>query len=198
MREISDQLYEGMDVLDVEGAHVGEVVQSNGSMGYFETQGMFTAPRYIPFWAIESFGPDRVRLNVTRSVVTEVYRHIPSVTPELDREGKLTGAATVQSGITGRTVPLDADALREVRERIHVGTPVLDADDKDIGRIQAYDTESGYMRVEKDALAPKEIFLPVTAVSFLDDEGIHLSEGRDTLLNRFVQVPGIAREFFVT
>jgi hypothetical protein len=121
---------------------------------------------------------------------------MPSVTPQLDAEGRLSGAGTVQSGITGGLVPLDADALLVLRERIHVGTPVLDADDGDLGTIQAYDSDSGYMRIEKDGLAPKEIFLPVTAVSFLDDEGIHLSEARETIVNRFIRVPGVARAFF--
>jgi hypothetical protein len=196
MSSSSDQLSEGMDVIDVEEKHVGNVVGYNNALGYFETRGTFSGPRYIPFWAIESFGPERVHLNVARSVVSEVYRHMPSVTPELSREGKLTGGGTVQSGITGRAVPLDADALRVVRERIRIGTSVIDADDKEVGTIEAYDSDSGYMRIEKDGLAPKEIFLPVTSVAFLDDQGIHLSDARDTIINRFVRVPGVARAFF--
>lgn len=197
MGEVSDQLREGMDVYDVEAVKVGRVLRFDTALGYFETLGLFSGPRYIPFWAIESFGKDRVRLNVTKATVTEVYNHMPAVTPTLSAEGRLTGTGTVQSGNTGRTVPLDADAIREIRERIHPGTAVLDADDEKVGRIEDYDPETGYMRIEKE-LTEKEIFLPVTSVSYVDDEGIHLSVPKETILTRFVRVPEIARNYFVT
>jgi len=195
---VSDQLREGMDVYDVEAVKVGRVLRFDTALGYFETLGLFSGPRYIPFWAIESFGKDRVRLNVTKATVTEVYNHMPAVKPTLTAEGKLTGTGTVQSGNTGRTVPLDADAIREIRERIHPGTAVLDAQDENVGRIEDYDPETGYMRIEKEGFAEKEIFLPVTSVSFVDDEGIHLSVTRETILTRFVRVPDVARNYFVT
>jgi len=198
MGEVSDRLREGMDVYDVEAVKVGRVLRFDEALGYFETLGLFSGPRYIPFWAIESFGNDRVRLNVTKAVVTEVYNHVPAITPKFTAEGKLTGTGTVQSGNTGRTVPLDADAIREIRERIHPGTAVLDADDEKIGRIEAYDRDSGYMRIEKKGPIDKEIFLPVTSVSFLDDEGIHLSVTKKTILTRIVRVPDVARHYFVT
>src|SRR5262249_9535366 len=148
-----------------------------------------------PFWAIESFGPSLVRLNVTRTVVTDVYRHMPAVTPKLTEEGRLAGSGSVQSGNTGKIVPLDAAALRVVREQIHIGTAVLDADDEEIGTIQAYDDESGYMRIQKDGLKPAQVFLPVTSVSFLDDEGIHLSDSRSTIVARYAGIPDVARSF---
>jgi hypothetical protein len=197
MSEVSDQLREGMDVYDVEAVKVGRVLRFDEALGYFETLGLFSGPRYIPFWAIESFGKDRVRLNVTKATVTEVYNHMPAVTPTLTKEGKLTGTGTVQSGNTGRTVPLDADAIREIRERIHPGTAVLDAEDEKLGRIEAYDPESGYMRIEKEGPIAKEVFLPVTSVAFVDDEGIHLSLAKETILMRFVRVPDVARAYFV-
>lgn len=199
MGEVSDRLREGMDVYDVEAVKVGRVLRFDETLGYFETLGLFSGPRYIPFWAIESFGKDRVRLNVTRAVVTEVYNHMPAITPTLTAEGTLAGTGTVQSGNTGRTVPLDADAIREIRERIHPGTAVMDADDEKLGTIQAYDRNSGYMRIEKQGgFVDKEIFLPVTSVSFLDDEGIHLSVAKETIMTRFIRVPDVARQYFVT
>jgi hypothetical protein len=36
----------------------------------------------------------------------------------------------------------------------------------------------------------------VTAVSFLDDAGIHLSEYKKTIASRFNRVPDVARSFF--
>jgi hypothetical protein len=168
MGEVSDRLREGLDVYDVEAVKVGRVLRWDDGVGCFETLGLFSGPRYIPYWAIESFSKDRVRLNVTRAVVTEVYNHMP----------------------------LDADAIREIRERIHPGTVVLDADDETIGRVQDYDPETGYMRMEKDEPIEREIFLPVTSVSFVDDEGIHLSVAKETILTRFVRVPDVARSYF--
>ena len=53
------------------------------------------------------------------------------------------------------------------------------------------------MHIEKRAPIDKEIFLPVTSVSFLDDEGIHLSVAKDTIMARFVRLPDIARAYFV-
>jgi hypothetical protein len=190
------QILDGMDVYDVDGAKVGQVTRYNKNLGYFETLGTFSGPRYIPFWAIERIGPSGAFLNVTKSVVAQVYDHLPSVTPDLTAGGKLTGTGKVQSGKTGKMVPLDADGLRIAKEQIHVGTPVLDSDHKRLGAVEAYDGESGYMRIEKDGIALKEVFLPVTSVSYLDDEGIHLSESKDTIMNRFDHLPEVARPFF--
>lgn len=191
-----DQLRDGMEVHDVEGKPIGKVMRFQKKLGYFEAVGLFSDPRYVPFWAIDHFGPKGVYLNVTRSVVTEVYRHLPEVTPDLTSGGRLTGTAKIQSGRTGKMVPLDASGLREVRERIHPGVEVRDVDDESVGRVEAYDQRSGYMRIEKNGLLARDIFLPVTSVSYLDDEGIHLADSRETLLGRFDRVPEVARPFF--
>lgn len=193
---MAQQILDGMDVFDVEGAKIGRVLRYNKNLGYFEAQGTFSGPRYVPFWAIEAVGPSGIRLNVLKSVVSQVYDHMPTVTPEVTAEGRLTGGGKVQSGRTGKMVPLDADGLRVVKEQIHLGTPVLDADRKNLGTVEAYDDDSGYMRIEKEGLTLKEVFLPVTAVSYLDDEGIHLSETKATIMNRFNRLPDVARGFF--
>jgi hypothetical protein len=175
MGNVTEQLLEGMDVYDVDGFKVGKVVKYDLTLGYVETLGAFTDPRFIPFVAIEKIGPSGAYLNVTKEVVSDIYDHLPRVTPDLTPGGRLTGTGTLASGHTGRPVPLDAEGLRIVHEKIHNGTTVLDADDRYLGKIQAYDGSTGYMRIEKDGLAVKNIFLPVTSVSFLDDDGIHLS-----------------------
>jgi hypothetical protein len=129
-------------------------------------------------------------------VVSEVYSRTPAVEPDLTAEGRLAGSGRVQSGISGKMVPLDADGLKLVKEQIQEGTTVLDADGRVLGSIDDYDGDSGYMRIEKEGLTEKEIFLPVTSVSFVDDEGIHLSETKDTIKTRFTRIPEIAREHF--
>ena len=190
-----DQLLEGTEVFDVDGTKVGKVVQVDEVLGYFETLGTFEGPRYVPVWAIERIDPAGIHLNVMKSVVSHVYNHMPGVTPELTPDGKLIGG-TVASGYTGRAVPLDAEALRVAREEIYIGATVLDADDKNLGTLQAYDGDTGYMRIEKDGFTVKDMFLPVTSVSFLDDQGIHLSEAKDTLWTRYCRMPEVARGFY--
>jgi hypothetical protein len=193
---MDDQILDGMDVYDVEDRKIGQVIRYEKNLGYFETEGTFSGPRYIPFWALDHIGPTGAHLNVTKSVVSEVYSRMPAVTPDVTPEGRLAGSGKVQSGITGKMVPLDADGLRIVKEQIHAGTQVLDADDENLGTVEAYDSGSGYMRIEKDGLVLENIFLPVTSVSFLDDEGIHLAESRDTIMHRFCRVPEVARSYF--
>jgi len=196
MGAFMDQLLEGMDVYDVDGLKVGTVVRYDEKLGYVETVGTFSGSRFIPFLAFESIGPAGAYLNVTKEVVSDIYNHMPSVTPDLTPGGRLAGGATAVSGRTGRTVPLDADELRILKDQIHIGTTVLDVDDRNLGTLQAYDGASGYMRIEKDGFTVKDIFLPVTSVSFLDDEGIHLCEAKDTIMSRFRKVPEVARDFY--
>ena len=193
---IDDQLVEGMKVHDVEGKHIGKVVRFDDTLGYFESQGEFSGPRYIPFWAIDHYAENGVYLNVERSVVTEVYSRLPQVRPDVTPEGTLAGGAEIQSGLTGKMVPLDAQGVREVKERVHTGIQVRDADDEKIGRVEAYDASSGYMRIAKDDAQTDDLFVPVTSVSYLDDRGVHLSEYRRTIESRFNHVPDVARAFF--
>ena len=63
-------------------------------------------------------------------------------------------------------------------KRIDIGTTVLDSEFKNLGTVEAYDSDTGYMRIEKDGLTIKDIFLPVTSVSYLDDSGEFTWPGR--------------------
>jgi len=194
--ELDKMQLEGMEVFDVDGTKVGKVIRVDKVLGYFETLGAFTGPRYIPFFAIERLEPSGIRLNVMKSVVSHVYNHTPAVRPDLTRDGELTRRSTVESGYTGRAVPLDAEALRAARADVFIGATVLDVDDKNLGTIQAFDAETGYMRIEKDGFTVKDIFLPVTSVAFVDDRGIHLSESKETLWSRYSRMPGVAHGFY--
>ena len=191
------QILEGMDVFDLDGKKLGTILRYDTRLGYFEAQGTWGGSSFVPFYAIERIGPTGVYLNVTKSYVTDVYKQSPAVRPELTPEGKATGGGTVESGWGGgRTVPLDAGALNLLREKITIGASVLDSNDERVGTIDAYDGDSGYMRIEKAGLSMKDIFLPVTAVGYLDDQGVHLAETKETIANRFTKIPEIAQEIF--
>src|SRR5882672_8891001 len=66
MSSLEDQILDGMDIYDVDGAKIGQVVRYDPKLGYFETVGAFSGSRYIPFDAIERIGPTGATLNVTK------------------------------------------------------------------------------------------------------------------------------------
>jgi hypothetical protein len=191
-----NQFVAGMEVIDAEGSKVGNLVRYDDRLGYFETQGTFSGPRYLPFHAIESILPDRIRLNVTKDVVSIVYKRMPEARPELSASGVPTGATVASGYDLARRVPLDAAQLGALREQIQEGTPVFDEFDEKLGPVEAYDPETGYMRIDEGKLMPKPLFLPATAVAYLDDRGIHLSVAKDDIASRYTVVPAVAQEFF--
>jgi hypothetical protein len=52
------------------------------------------------------------------------------------------------------------------------------------------------MRIQKGEVFTSDVFLPVTAIAYLDDAGIHLSEAKESVMNHFVRMPEVAQEFF--
>jgi len=196
MGTAQNQILDGMDIYDWEGSKIGKVTRYDKELGYFQTEGTFSGVRYIPLSAIERIGPTGAYLNVSKATVKDLYQHMPEVKPGVTPDGKLTGGATVRSGVTGRPVPLDAEGLRLVREMIQPGAKVFDAEGKSVGKIQLYDADTGYMRIQKGEIFTKDIFLPVTAVAYLDETGIHLSETKDSIMNHFVRLPEVAEKFF--
>jgi hypothetical protein len=110
-------------------------------------------------------------------------------------EGKLTGGATVESGFDRtRRLPLDAEELSRLRDKIHEHTIVFDEFEERVGTVEAYDPKTGYMRLDVGRLAPKPVFLPATAVSYLDDLGLHLSVGKDAMASLYTVIPDVAKE----
>src|SRR6516225_4100597 len=70
MGSLENQIFDGMDIYDVDGTKIGTVTRYDSAIGYLETVGTFSGPRYIPFAAIERIGPSGAWLNVTRSCVS--------------------------------------------------------------------------------------------------------------------------------
>ena len=155
------QMFDGMDVYDWDGEKIGQVARYDQTLGYFQTEGPFTGPRYIPFWAVERITPGGAYLNVSKARVKELYQHMPKIKPDLDTTGKLTGTGKVASGHTGRPTALDTDGLKLVREKITNGSKVLDADGKKVGTVQAYDQSTGYMRIEKGEISRRTSSFPL-------------------------------------
>jgi hypothetical protein len=186
-------LYDGMDVHDVEERKIGRVLRHDEALEYFEVASASSEPRYVPFSAIERIDSIGAHLNVPKDVVSSTYRRMPRATPDIE-EGRLTGRGTAQSGGQGGRVPLDAEEIKLLRTRIHIGTHVFDYDDRKVGSVQAYDPETGYMRIEKGLLISRNIYLPVTAVSYLDDRGIHLWIAKAEVGRRFLTLPDVARD----
>lgn len=191
-----NQFFAGMQVNDLEGSRVGQLVRYDERLGYLETRGAFSGPRYIPFTAVQSISPDKIHLNVTKDVVSVIYRRMPAAIPQVVG-GKPTGGATVESGYDpARRLPLDAQELRVLRDQIHAGNVVFDEFDEKVGMVEAYDPKTGYMRLDAGAVVPKPVFLPATAVSYLDDRGIHLLVAKDSIASTYTIMPEVAREFF--
>ena len=189
------QFFAGMHVTDSEGSKVGELVRYDERLGYLETCGTFSGVRYIPFTAIQSISPDKIHLNVSKDVVSVIYKRMPAATPELI-DGKVTGA-TVESGYDRtRRLPLDAEELRKLRDQIHQGNAVFDEFEERVGIVEDYDPKTGYMRLDVGKLEEKPVFLPATAVSYLDDLGIHLSVCRESIASLYTVMPEVAKEFF--
>jgi hypothetical protein len=184
------QFFDGMEVFDSDGRKVGNLIRYDLKLGYLETQGAFSGSRYIPFHAIESYTADAINLNVSKDVVSSIYKRMPAVTPEVSPSGRLTGGATMESGhARGGRLPLDAKQILDLRDRIHEGTTVFDDSDQAVGLVDAYDPDTGYMRIEEGTLWPKTVFLPATTVAFLDDRGIHLSIAKGAIADRYTRVP---------
>ena len=189
------RFFEGMHVIDSDGVKIGSLFRSDQRLGYLETQGTFGGSRYIPYYAIESFTPDAIYLNVSKDVVSSIYKRKPAVTPDVSPSGRLTGGATVQSGHAGGgRLPLDAEQLLELRDRIEEGATVFDEADVRLGPVNGYDRGTGYMRIEEGILSSKPVFIPATTVSFLDERGIHLSISKDAIAARYTRVPDVVKE----
>jgi hypothetical protein len=70
----------------------------------------------------------------------------------------------------------------------------LDELDETVGTVEAYDRDTGYIRIDNGLVAPAPLFLPATAIGFVDDRGIHLNLGKDAIIVQFTRVPQVARE----
>jgi hypothetical protein len=155
-------------------------------------KGLFSSnDLYVPVTAIDYLDGDGVYLRVTKDVLKTAFVVKPA-TVNVDMVSGPAGTvavSTVPDGPTGERILVDSTTLSLAVERMGRGPKVYDLDGKDIGRVYQFDPVSGWIEVEKGVLFPKDLFIPVTAVEYLDNDGVHLRVTKDVLTHAFVVQP---------
>jgi hypothetical protein len=67
------------------------------------------------------------------------------------------------------------------QQHVDPGTPVYDADGRWVGIVSLRNMPGPYLVVQKGRMFPKDIYLPVSVIAHVDDEGICLQLSRDDL-----------------
>jgi hypothetical protein len=186
------QIANGMAVYDSNGDKIGTVQQYDLASGWFQTEKgvLFPHDRYIPLSAVDRIGQTGIYLSVTKQHVTAMYDQPPTL--DVDVVAGPAGAAVagiVSSGYDSSRVIVDSTTLSHAIQRLADGLKVYDSKGEKLGRVQQYDPSTGWMTVEKGAFFPKDLFIPVTAVEYLDGEGAHLRVTKEVLQTTFVLKP---------
>jgi hypothetical protein len=186
-------LANGLKVYDSNGEKVGRVYQYvAGSDWIVVEKGVFSSDLYIPVTAVEYLDGEGIHLRVTKDVLKDTFVVRPA-NVSVDVAAGPAGAVAVASGYDGSRIDVDSTTISLAMERIMVrmgqGPKVYDLDGKEIGRVYEFDPASGWIVVEKGMLSPKELFIPVTAVEYLDNDGVHLRVAKDVLKDAFVVKP---------
>jgi uncharacterized protein (TIGR02271 family) len=69
----------------------------------------------------------------------------------------------------------------DVLAQVTAGTSVYDNGGNKVGNIVEYDSQAGYMVVEKGWLFHTDLYVPLTLISTTDDQGIYLKISKDDL-----------------
>jgi hypothetical protein len=192
MENLGSQIEVGMDVYDARGDKIGTVQQLDPTNGWFQTENgvVFPRDRYIPFSAIDYLGPAGIYLSGTKDYVKEMYDQSPTV--EVDQVAGPAGVAavgTVPSGFDGSRVVVDSNTISVAIGRLANGLKVYDANGEQMGRVYQYDPASGWIVVQKGVFSSSDHFIPVTAVSYLDGDGVYLRVTKEVLTHAFVVRP---------
>jgi len=188
--EVLDRLENGLKVFDSNGDKVGRVYQYvPGSEWIVVEKGAFSSDLYVPVTAINFLDGEGVHLRVTKDVLKDAF-----VLRPYDVAAGKAGAVAVGtvSSRTDDSVVVDSMTISLAMDRMGTGPKVFDAKGEKIGRVYQYDPSTGWIVVEKGTFFPEDLFIPVTAVKYLDNEGAHLRVGKDVLKDAFVVKPGNA------
>ena len=191
VESFGSQVANGMAVYDSSGAKIGTVQQYDVANGWLQTEKgvLFLRDRYIPFSAIDRIGPTGIYLSVTKEYVNDMYDQPPTV--DVDVVAGPAGAAavgTVTSGYDSSRVIVDSSTISQVIDHLDNGLNVFDSNHEKVGRVYHHDPAAGWIVVEKGVFS-SDLFIPVTAVEYLDGEGLHLRVTRDVLKDAFVVQP---------
>lgn len=77
-------------------------------------------------------------------------------------------------------------------DQIAVGATVYDAAGEKIGTIAEYDPQAGYLLVEKGWLFRKDIYIPMSAITRIDENGVYLQFYKDDLQGDRYASPPVA------
>jgi hypothetical protein len=188
---VIERLDNGLKVYDANGEKVGRVYQYvPGSDWIVVEKGVFySKDLYIPVTAVAYLDNDGVHLQVTKDVLQEAFVVKPVNVDVVDTTAGAVAVDVVADGYDGSRVIVDATTINLAIDRLGKGPKVYDADGVEIGRVGQFDPSTGWIVVEKGHLAPKDLFIPVTTVAYLDDDGVHLQVTKDVLQDAFVVKP---------
>jgi hypothetical protein len=182
----------GIAVYDASGEKIGTVQQVDYINGWFQTEkgALFLRDRYIPFSAVDRVRPSGIYLTATKDYVKDMCDQPPSVNVDVVAgPAGVASVGTVSSGYDGSRVVVDNSTISQAIDRLANGLKVYDSNGETAGRVDRYDPASGWIAVEKGALFPNDLFVPLTAIEYLDYDGVHLRVTKDVLKFAFVVKP---------
>jgi len=190
-----ERLADGLKVYDANGDKIGRVYQYiAGSDWIVVDRGPFSSDCYIPVTVVNYLDADGVHLRVTKDVLKDTFTLKPgTITVDDARIPEASLAAgTVSTWHDGSRVVVDSATVSVAMDRMGRSPRVYDFDGEDVGSVCQYDAASGWIVVEKGTLVAKDHFIPVTAVDYLDEKGVHLRVTKDVLERAFVVKPASA------
>lgn len=81
------------------------------------------------------------------------------------------------------------DVLQGIDEFLEDGLLVFDVNGERIGGVKMYSTSAGYLFVGSGALGQKDLYIPFRLIHRIDQQGIALSEPKDTLTAWYTEPP---------
>lgn len=79
-------------------------------------------------------------------------------------------------------------------QRIADGTTVYDVNGDKIGTVSGYTASGSYFKLEKGLLFPRDYYVPMSAVSRIDPDGVYLNIQKDDIKNRGWDNPPLTGE----
>lgn len=199
--DIAGTIAIGQTVYDNEGNKLGIVDNVNRTTGYLmvQTNPFSEKDVYIPFRLITNIDPRELYLSRSKDELHRDYANPPARSTFVeDVDGQETATTTELSGNDGTPVVVGQARIDHLKKRIAAGDHVYTSDMRDLGKITQYDPVTGWMMVEKGALADKhDLMVPVTVIEDVnrDSHEVYLVTSQADLER--IQHPELADVVFV-